>query len=85
MQITKNDNQQKASIMNNATNTFAPAIVTPAGGLPNLLKFIQKMIETRRQRIALGRLDAAHLADIGVSALDAQNEVNRPVWNLPNA
>ncbi|MGY3439286.1 MULTISPECIES: DUF1127 domain-containing protein [unclassified Marinovum] len=36
-----------------------------------------------RQRRALAQLDPARLADIGVSASEAQQEAARPFWDVP--
>ena len=48
------------------------------------LGFFSRMIETRRQRRALGKLDAHLLEDIGVSRKQAWAETNRPFWELPS-
>lgn len=37
----------------------------------------------RRQRLALSRLDAHLLDDIGVSRDEAEDEVGRPFWDAP--
>lgn len=39
-----------------------------------------EVIERRRQRIALGRLDERMLRDIGVRSYDAAREVRKPFW-----
>lgn len=36
-----------------------------------------------RQRQVLKRLDAAALADIGISRKQAEQEANRAIWDLP--
>lgn len=36
-----------------------------------------------RQRRALDRLDAHLRRDVGLSDTDINNEVNRPVWDIP--
>ncbi|MCG6901231.1 MAG: DUF1127 domain-containing protein [Rhodobacter sp.] len=37
-----------------------------------------------RQRINLSRLDDAALKDIGVTRFEAQQEISRPVWDVPS-
>lgn len=70
-----------------------PAIHTPAlsaPGLPELRLVLARLAawtlraaELRRQRRALGELDAHLLRDIGVSPIDARREVERPFWQHP--
>jgi uncharacterized protein YjiS (DUF1127 family) len=50
--------------------------------LSALLCRLNTMRATRRQRLALSQLDAAALADIGVTAAQAKAESLRPVWDV---
>lgn len=50
--------------------------------LSALLSHLNTMRATRRQRLALARLDAAALDDIGVTAQQAKAESRRPVWDV---
>jgi uncharacterized protein YjiS (DUF1127 family) len=52
---------------------------------PKPLSFVADMFATYRQRHALKALDASALADLGLSADDAQSEANRPIWDVPAA
>ncbi|MFN3210997.1 MAG: DUF1127 domain-containing protein [Roseovarius sp.] len=40
------------------------------------------MLELRRQRRALARLDDHALADIGLTREEAEAEARRPVWDI---
>ena len=54
----------------------------PVISLSDLLHRVAEMGATRRQRRALARLDAAALADIGITAAQAMTEARRPVWDV---
>ncbi|MCO6381383.1 MAG: DUF1127 domain-containing protein [Vannielia sp.] len=41
------------------------------------------MLALRRQRLALARLDATLLKDIGISAEEARSESTRRLWDVP--
>jgi uncharacterized protein YjiS (DUF1127 family) len=41
------------------------------------------ILATQRQRRALGRLDQAHLRDIGLTYDQAQAESQRKLWDVP--
>jgi uncharacterized protein YjiS (DUF1127 family) len=49
----------------------------------NLFGLLSRMIETRRQRLDLGRLSEHRLKDIGRSKDEARTESERPVWDVP--
>lgn len=50
----------------------------------SLLKTLERVYETWRQRQALGKLDDAALADIGLSAREADTEARKPLWDVPH-
>ncbi|MFQ6551645.1 DUF1127 domain-containing protein [Aestuariibius insulae] len=50
----------------------------------SFISLIAQMLRVRSQRIALSNLDAAALADLGVTRAEALKEANRPFWDLPN-
>ncbi len=47
------------------------------------LRFLGQMAETRRQRLALAKLDDTRLADIGITHGQAHAEVTRPARDVP--
>ncbi|SPH18558.1 hypothetical protein DEA8626_02098 [Defluviimonas aquaemixtae] len=49
-----------------------------------LVARFRDMVEIRRQRRALLDLNAHLLKDIGLSAQEAQEESERPVWDVPD-
>lgn len=49
----------------------------------NLFGLLSRMIETRRQRLDLGRLSKHRLKDIGISKDEARAESERPAWDVP--
>ncbi|MDP7151739.1 MAG: DUF1127 domain-containing protein [Paracoccaceae bacterium] len=69
--------------------SYAPAAsATFLAGLTRVTGFsiftrLNEMAELRRQRRALAELDAYALADIGVTADEAETESARPVWDAP--
>lgn len=50
---------------------------------PTALRRVAACLCLARQRRALARLDAAALRDIGLTAVQAQAEASRPVWDAP--
>lgn len=50
----------------------------------SLLCRLQTAIALHRQRRALARLDAAALADIGLTRAEALSEAQRPFWDAPD-
>lgn len=57
-----------------------PLVSSPVDALLRRLSVMQAL---RRQRIALARLDAAALDDIGITEAKARAEASRPVWDVP--
>lgn len=58
------------------------ALVQPTArgfGLTSLLQ----MARLAHQRRSLAKLDAAALADLGLSQADARSEAARPFWDVP--
>lgn len=55
----------------------------PSRRNPGLVERLGNALALGRTRRALARLDAAQLADIGVSPAQARNEAKRPVWDAP--
>lgn len=50
---------------------------------PSLSTLLNTWIGLARQRRALASLTQTQLDDIGVTAQEAETEVNRPVWDVP--
>ncbi|WP_103258012.1 DUF1127 domain-containing protein [Tabrizicola aquatica] len=50
---------------------------------PRLLAALAAMLETRRTRKALGRLDPHLRRDIGLTDHEARAEASRPFWDAP--
>lgn len=48
-----------------------------------MLRLFKAARALSRQRRDLARLDAARLADIGISAVEAHAEARRPFWDAP--
>jgi len=57
----------------------APRRTVVFGRTPRLAS----LIDLWRSRQALAKLDAHALQDIGISAKEAQNEAQKPVWDVP--
>ena len=57
-------------------------LALPAVSLSTLLRHVAALRATRRQRRDLARLDAAALADVGITVAQAQDEARRPVWDV---
>lgn len=49
-------------------------------GVSRITALLQQICQRRRQRLALARLDARLLDDIGVSAEAARREASKPPW-----
>ncbi|MEH6775110.1 MAG: DUF1127 domain-containing protein [Cereibacter changlensis] len=58
--------------------------VQKGGTLARLLKTARLALVARRQRLQLARLDAAALADIGLTPAQARAEADRPLWDVPS-
>lgn len=57
-------------------------LALPAVSLSALLHHVATLRATRRQRRDLARLDAAALADVGITVAQARDEARRPVWDV---
>lgn len=66
-----------------ATSTLTIRRVETQSFVDRLVAIVCLGLAARRQRAALAQLDAAHLADIGLSARAALAEANRPFWDVP--
>lgn len=66
-----------------ATSTMTIRRVQDHGTFDRLVETLRLGLAAQRQRAALSRLDAAHLADIGLTARAAQAEADRPFWDVP--
>ncbi len=66
------------------TKTRTAQLATPAYSPRSLLSFLRDAMALRRSRVALGKLSAAQLDDIGVSPDQATQEANRPIWDAPH-
>ena len=49
----------------------------------SFLTTVRMSLIARRQRAALGKLDDAALADIGLTRAQAVAEAKRPLWDVP--
>ena len=49
-----------------------------------LFNRLSRMNALRKQRALLKSLPAKRLADLGVSAKQAHQEANRPIWDVPS-
>lgn len=54
-----------------------PTLAIPLGRL------LAALVSLRRERQALGNLDAHLLRDIGITQDEARREARRPVWDAP--
>lgn len=52
--------------------------------LRSALSYLRAMVTVRRHRAALSRLDPHLLRDIGLTAQEAQEEAERPAWDVPD-
>ena len=61
-----------------------PALSAPSfPTLARVLHLISTARAVRHQRLALAGLDATRLADLGLSANEAEAEAQRPFWDAP--
>lgn len=67
-----------------STNTSAFISGAVSARRPGLLKTVTNMVQLYKERRVLAGLDAAALADIGISYEDAMNEASRTVWDAPD-
>lgn len=65
------------------TSTLAVARVQSRGTLADLMARLRLGMTARAQRQQLLTLDAARLADIGLTADQARAEAARPLWDVP--
>jgi uncharacterized protein YjiS (DUF1127 family) len=66
-----------------ATSTMTIRRVEMQSTLGRLAETLRLGMAAQRQRQALGALDTAALADIGLSLNAAKIEANRPFWDIP--
>ena len=66
-----------------ATSTMTIRRVQTQSTLDRLVETVRLGLVAQRQRQALRGLDAARLADIGLSVHAAEAEANRPFWDVP--
>ena len=66
-----------------ATSTMTIRHVEMQSTLDRLFETLRLGLVAQRQRQALRGLDAARLADIGLSEHAALAEANRPFWDVP--
>ena len=65
------------------TSTLAVARVQSSGSFADLMARVRLGMTARAQRKQLLNLDAARLADIGLTADQARAEAARPLWDVP--
>lgn len=65
------------------TLSLSRRIAMRSGRRPALHRLFLALLGLRRERRALGRLDAHLLADIGLSPDAARIEAERPLWDVP--
>ena len=51
---------------------------------PFSLSYLRRLMALRQQRLALRKLDAHQLNDLGISPRDAAIEAAKPIWNVPS-
>ena len=56
--------------------------VRPCPSAPRRVSLVN-LLSLYRQRRALAKLDATRLADIGLTAKEADAEARRPFWDVP--
>lgn len=66
-----------------ATSTMMVHRVQTQSTLGRLAETLRLGLVAHRQRQELRGLDAARLADIGLTARAAEAEANRPFWDVP--
>lgn len=67
------------------TSTLAVARVQSSGSFADLLARLRLGLTAMHQRRQLLSLDAARLADIGLTADQARAEAARPLWDVPRS
>ena len=61
------------------TSAYRAAHQSPA----SIISILLKGVEVSRQRRALAKMDAATLADLGLTRAQAQREAKRTFWDIP--
>lgn len=67
------------------TATFATRQVQTVGSTSRLMTLVHAALAAHRQRQYLAQIDDRTLADIGLTRDEAQNEADRPFWDVPPA
>ncbi len=67
------------------TSTMAVAHVQTRGSFADFAAKLRLALIARAQRQQLLTLDAARLADIGVTRTQATAEAQKPLWDVPKA
>lgn len=62
----------------------APTSNHMAATRTSVLSYVRKIIEVRKQRAALAKLDDAALQDLGITRFQAESEVRRKIWDIPS-
>ena len=68
-----------------ATSTMTIRRVEMQSTLDRLAETLRLGFAAHRQRQALRGMDAARLADIGLTSRQADIEANRPFWDVPRS
>ncbi len=68
-----------------ATSTMTIRRVEMQSTLDRLAETLRLGLAAHRQRQSLRGMDAARLADIGLTARQADAECNRPFWDVPHS
>ena len=68
-----------------ATSTMTIRRVEMQSTLDRLAETLRLGLAAQRQRHALRGMDAARLADIGLTPRQADIEANRPFWDVPRS
>lgn len=68
-----------------ATSTMTIRRVEMQSTLDRLAETLRLGLAAHRQRQALRGMDAGRLADIGLTARQADAEANRPFWDVPRS
>lgn len=71
------------AIMRTTVEQTARTMDAGAAPLASVIGAFRPWAALRRERRALGALDARLLRDIGVSEADARIEADRPFWDAP--
>lgn len=70
--------------MSYSMNAVQSSVCVPASRAPSFMSRLLAGFAISRQRACLRGLDDAALADIGVSRSQADQESNRPFWDVPS-